>query len=78
MAKQKRLLDEALRPKQPSEADLIQKIRRELAAEAAARNPESSQKMHLVTLNKLEVQPLIQHLSHNLHEINKLVLHMVE
>jgi hypothetical protein len=36
MAEQKRLLDEALRGKQPSEADLIQKIRPELAAEAAA------------------------------------------
>ncbi len=44
MAEQKRLLDEALRRKQPSEADLIQKIRRELAAETAARNPGSSQR----------------------------------
>jgi hypothetical protein len=44
MAEQKRLLDEAFKRKQPSEADLIQKIRRELAAEAAARNPGSSQR----------------------------------
>ena len=43
MAEQKRLLDEALKRKQPSEADLLQKIRRELAAETAARNPGSSQ-----------------------------------
>ncbi len=43
-AEQKRLLDEALKRKQPSEADLIQKIRRELAAETAARNPGSSQR----------------------------------
>jgi hypothetical protein len=38
LAEQKRLLDETLRRKQPSEADLIQKIRRELAAEAAAKS----------------------------------------
>jgi hypothetical protein len=44
MAEQKRLLVEALRMKPPSEADLIQKIRRELAAETAARNPGSSQR----------------------------------
>jgi hypothetical protein len=44
MAEQKRLLDEALKRKQPSEADLLQKICRELAAEAAARNPGSSQR----------------------------------
>jgi hypothetical protein len=44
LAEQKRLLDEALKQKQPSEADLLQKIRRELAAEAAARNPGSSQR----------------------------------
>jgi hypothetical protein len=37
-AEQKRLLDEALRRKQPSEADLKQKICRELAAEAAAKS----------------------------------------
>jgi hypothetical protein len=37
LAEQKRLLDEALRRKQPSKADLIQKIRRELAAETAAK-----------------------------------------
>jgi hypothetical protein len=43
IAEQKRLLADALRMKPPSEADLIQKIRRELAAEAAARNPGSSQ-----------------------------------
>ncbi len=43
IAEQKRLLAEAQR-KPPSEADLIQKIRRELAAEAAARNPGSSQR----------------------------------
>ncbi len=43
MAEQKRLLDEALKRKQPSEADLLQKICQELAAEAAARNPGSSQ-----------------------------------
>ncbi len=34
--------------------------------------------MYLVTLNILEVQPLGQHLSHNLHKINELMLHMVE
>jgi hypothetical protein len=44
MAEQKRLLDEALRQKQPSEADLIQKIRRELAAEAAAQGRGDSQR----------------------------------
>ncbi len=44
IAEQKRLLAEAMRMKPPSEADLIQKIRRELAAEAAARNPGSSQR----------------------------------
>jgi hypothetical protein len=43
IAEQKRLLAEALRLKPPSEADLLQKIRRELAAEAA-RNPGSSQR----------------------------------
>jgi hypothetical protein len=43
MAEQKRLLAEALRMKPPSEADLLQKICRELAAQAAARNPGSSQ-----------------------------------
>jgi hypothetical protein len=37
LAEQKHLLEEALKQKQPSEADLIQKIRRELAAEAAAK-----------------------------------------
>jgi hypothetical protein len=42
IAEQKRLLDEALKRKQPSEADLIQKIRRELAAEAAAKGPGGS------------------------------------
>jgi hypothetical protein len=44
LAEQKRLLADALRMKPPSEADLIQKIRRELAAEAAVRNPGSSQR----------------------------------
>jgi hypothetical protein len=44
IAEQKRLLADAPRMKPPSEADLIQKIRRELAAEAAARNPGSSQR----------------------------------
>ncbi len=44
IAEQKRLLAEAMKMKLPSEADLIQKIRRELAAEAAARNPGSSQR----------------------------------
>jgi hypothetical protein len=44
IAEQKRLLAEALRMKPPSEADLLQKIRRELAVEAAARNPGSSQR----------------------------------
>jgi hypothetical protein len=43
IAEQKCLLAEALKMKPPSEADLLQKIRRELAAEAAARNPGSSQ-----------------------------------
>jgi hypothetical protein len=44
IAEQKRLLDEALKRKQPSEADLIQKIRRELAAEAAAKGRGDSQR----------------------------------
>jgi hypothetical protein len=44
IAEQKRLLDEALRRKPPSEADLIQKIRRELAAEAAAKGRGDSQR----------------------------------
>ncbi len=44
LAEQKRLLADALRMKPPSEADLIQKIRRELAVEAATRNPGSSQR----------------------------------
>ncbi len=44
IAEQKRLLAHALRIKQPSEADLIQKIRRELAAETAARGGGSSQR----------------------------------
>jgi hypothetical protein len=44
LAEQKRLLDEALKRKQPSEADLIQKIRRELAAEAAAKCRGDSQR----------------------------------
>jgi hypothetical protein len=44
IAEQKRILAEALRMKPPSEADLLQKICRELAAEAAARNPGSSQR----------------------------------
>jgi hypothetical protein len=44
IAEQKRLLAEALKMKPPSETDLIQRIRRELAAEAAARNPGSSQR----------------------------------
>ena len=34
--------------------------------------------MYLVILNKLEVQPLIQHLSHNLRKIYELMPHMVE
>jgi hypothetical protein len=34
--------------------------------------------MYLVTLNILNVQPLTQHLSHNLHKINELMPHMVE
>jgi hypothetical protein len=42
IAEQKLLLDEALKRKQPSEADLIQKICRELAAEAAAKGPGDS------------------------------------
>ncbi len=37
IAEQKRLLEEALKWKQPSEADLIQKICQELAVEAAAK-----------------------------------------
>jgi hypothetical protein len=44
IAEQKRLLDEALKRKQPSKADLIQKIRRELAAEAAAKGRGDSQR----------------------------------
>jgi hypothetical protein len=44
IAEQKRLLADALRIKQPSEADLIQKIRRELAAEAAAKSRGDSQR----------------------------------
>ncbi len=40
---QKRLLDEALKWKQPSEADLIQKICHELAAEAAVNGRRDSQ-----------------------------------
>jgi hypothetical protein len=36
IAEQKRLLAEALKIKPPSEADFLQKIRRELAAEVAA------------------------------------------
>jgi hypothetical protein len=44
LAEQKRLLNEALKRKQPSEADLIQKIRRELAAEAAAKSRGDSQR----------------------------------
>jgi hypothetical protein len=44
IAEQKHLLDEALRRKQPSEADLIQKIRRELAAETAAKGRGDSQR----------------------------------
>ncbi len=43
LAEQKRLLDEALRRKQPSEADLIQKIQQELATEAAAKSRGDSQ-----------------------------------
>jgi hypothetical protein len=44
IAEQKRLLDEALKQKQPSEADLIQKIRQQLAAEAAAKGRGDSQR----------------------------------
>ncbi len=44
IAKQKCLLDEALKRKQPSEADLIQKICRELAAEASAKGRGDSQR----------------------------------
>jgi hypothetical protein len=44
IAEQKRLLAEALRVKQPSEADLIQKICRELAVEAAAKSRGDSQR----------------------------------
>jgi hypothetical protein len=44
MAEQKRLLAEALSMKPPSEADLLQKICRELAADTAARNSGSSQR----------------------------------
>ncbi len=44
IAEQRRLLADAMKMKPPSEADLIQKIRRELAAEAAAGNPGSSQR----------------------------------
>jgi hypothetical protein len=63
IAEQKHLLDEALTMKQPSEADLIQKIRRELAAEAAARSRGDSQRN--VPGN-------------NPHKTNKLMHHMVE
>jgi hypothetical protein len=44
IAEQKRLLADAMKMKPPSEADLIQKICRELAAEAAVRTPGSSQR----------------------------------
>ena len=44
MTEQKGLLDEALKRKQPSEADLIQKIHRQLAVEAAAKGQGDSQR----------------------------------
>jgi hypothetical protein len=44
IAEQRCLLADAMKMKQPSEADLIQKIRRELAAEAAAKSRGDSQR----------------------------------
>jgi hypothetical protein len=43
IAEQKRLLVKALKQKQPSEADLIQKIHQAFAAEAAAKGQGDSQ-----------------------------------